>query len=328
MSEEFANSKLADMEAEADRLHAELYAQKDKSETPEQKPEATAEAETVEEAIEEDTVDEETQPETEAEQPQAEESGKDETEETEAETEQDSKSAETDQLTIQNAEKRIKDAQRRMTKATQETASLRRENDTLRQRVTDLAGEVATLKTQVMAPAATDADLARLTEEYPDLAKPLLGQIHRLQSELEGFKSQANEMRNHSQVDAQERAKLEHQNAILAVHPDAFEVAQTESFREWLDAQPSYMRQVVEKGSSEDVVDLLNSYKDTLVKPKPVTQTLEQAREIAEPKTRSTKPKPEGRKNWSRAEIDAMSPTEYLKHELEIDQALKEGRVI
>ena len=324
MSEEFANSKLADMEAEADRLHAELYAQKEESETPQQESEAAA----VEEVIEKDTVDEEAQPESEAEQPQADETGNDETEQTEAEAEQDAKPADDDQLTIQNAEKRIKDAQRRMTKATQETASLRRENDTLRQRVTDLAGEVATLKTQVMAPAATDADLARLTEEYPDLAKPLLGQIHRLQSELEGFKSQANEMRNHSQVDAQERAKFEHQNAILAVHPDAFEVAQTESFREWLDAQPSYMRQVVEKGSSEDVVDLLNSYKDTLAKPKQVTQTLEQAREIAEPKTRSTKPKPEGRKNWSRAEIDAMSPTEYLKHELEIDQALKEGRVI
>lgn len=324
MSEEFANSKLADMEAEADRLHAEVYAQKEESETPQQESEAAA----VEEVIEKDTVDEEAQPESEAEQPQADETGNDETEQTEAEAEQDAKPADDDQLTIQNAEKRIKDAQRRMTKATQETASLRRENDTLRQRVTDLAGEVATLKTQVMAPAATDADLARLTEEYPDLAKPLLGQIHRLQSELEGFKSEANEMRNHSQVDAQERARLEHQNAILAVHPDAFEVAQTESFREWLDAQPSYMRQVVEKGSSEDVVDLLNSYKDTLVKPKPVTQTLEQAREIAEPKTRSTKPKPEGRKNWSRAEIDAMSPTEYLKHEPEIDQALKEGRVI
>ena len=324
MSEEFADSKLADMEAEADRLHAELYAQKEESETPKQEPEADA----VDEALEEDTVNEEAHPESEAEQPQADDTGNDETEQSETKAEQDAKPEDDDQLTIQNAEKRIKDAQRRMTKATQETASLRRENDTLRQRVTDLAGEVATLKTQVTAPTATDADLARLTEEYPDLAKPLIGQIHRLQSELEGFKSQTNEMRNHSQVDAQDRAKLEHQNAILAVHPDAFGVAQTESFREWLDAQPSYMRQVVEKGSSEDVVDLLISYKETLVKPKPLTQTLEQAREIAEPKTRSTKPKPEGRKNWSRAEIDAMSPTEYLKHELEIDQALKEGRVI
>lgn len=324
MSDQFANSKLADMEAEADRLHAELYAQKEETDAPKQEPEA----EQVEEVIEEDTVDEEAQSESESEQPQEEESDNDETEETEAEAEQDAKPAEDDQLTIQNAVKRIKDAQRRMTKATQEAASLRRENDTLRQRVTDLAGEVATLKAQVTAPTTTDADLARLTEEYPDLAKPLIGQIHRLQSELEGFKSQTVEMRNHSQVDAQQRAKLEHQNAILAVHPDAFEIAGTESFREWLDAQPSYIRQVVEKGSSEDVVDLLHSYKDTLVKPEPVKQTLEQAREIAEPKTRSTKPKPEGRKNWSRAEIDAMSPSEYLKYEADIDLALREGRVI
>mgnify|MGYP003324971746 CR=1 FL=1 len=324
MSDQFANSKLADMEAEADRLHAELYAQKEETDAPKQEPEA----EQVEEVIEEDTVDEEAQSESESEQPQEEESDNDETEETEAEAEQDAKPAEDDQLTIQNAVKRIKDAQRRMTKATQEAASLRRENDTLRQRVTDLAGEVATLKAQVTAPTTTDADLARLTEEYPDLAKPLIGQIHRLQSELEGFKSQTVEMRNHSQVDAQQRAKLEHQNAILAVHPDAFEIAGTESFREWLDAQPSYIRQVVEKGSSEDVVDLLHSYKDTLVKPEPVKQTLEQARKIAEPKTRSTKPKPEGRKNWSRAEIDAMSPSEYLKYEADIDLALREGRVI
>lgn len=324
MSDQFANSKLADMEAEADRLHAELYAQKEDAEAPEQSPETDE----VEEVIAEDTVDEDSQPEPESEQPQEEESGKDETEETEAEVEQDAKPAQDQQLTIENAEKRIKDAQRRMTKATQEAASLRRENDTLRQRVTDLAGEVATLKAQVTAPTTTDADLARLTEEYPDLAKPLIGQIHRLQSELEGFKSQANEMRNHSELDAQERSKLEHQNAILAVHPDAFEIAGTESFRGWLDAQPSYIRQVVETGSSEGVVELLHAYKDSLVKPEPVKQTLEQAREIAEPKTRSTKPKPEGRKTWSRSEIDGMSPTEFLKYEAEIDLALKEGRVI
>lgn len=323
MSEEFANSKLADMEAEADRLHAEMYAQKEETETPEKEPEAEAS----EEVIDEESVEVESQPESEAEQPQVEESGNDEAAETDAEAEQDAQPAEDEQAIIQNADKRIKDAQRRMTKATQEAAALRRENDTLRQRATDLAGKVATLEAQVVAPTTTDADLARLTEEYPDLAKPLIGQIHRLQSELEGFKSETTEMRNHSEVDAQERARLEHQNAILAVHPDAYELASTEPFREWLDAQPSYIRQVVEKGSSEDVVDLLHSYKDTLVTRKPVKQTLEAAREIAEPKTRSTKPKPEGRKTWSRAEIDAMSPSEYLAIEKELDSALLEGRV-
>lgn len=315
MSSEIAKSKLVDMEAEADRLHAEMYAATDDVETPE-----------VLEQTDPDTVDAESSLETEADQPAAEELKSESVDE--PATEESSDDSEPDSETaLQSAEKRIKDAQRRMTKATQEAASLRRENDTLRDRLTTLSGEVGQLKAQTRNPEVSNEDLNHLKEEYPDLANPLIAKLNELQAELAGFKSQSEEMRNHSQTDATERARLEHQNAILSVHPDAFELAQTDPFRSWLEDQPAYKRQVVEAGSSEDVVDLLNEFKSNLVPKKPA-QTLDQAKEIAEPKTRSVKAKPEGKKTWTAKEIHAMPLSDYVLAEKEIDQAWREGRVI
>lgn len=321
MSSQFENSKLAEMEAEADRLHAELYAQKEETEAPE---EAVAEEEVAET---EDTAEEEAQPESEAEQPAEDETGNDEVQDPEPETKQEAKPSEEDELTIQNADKRIKDAQRRMTKATQEAAALRRENDELRTAVTDLKGEVAKLKAVAQAPETTDGDLARLQEEYPDLAKPLIAEIQKLRAEQQGTRAEQEELRKQAQNDQQQRSALEHQEAILAVHADAFDLASRVDFQEWLADQPSYKRQVVESGTAEDVIDLLSEFKGTLAPPPP-QPTLEQAKEIAEPKTRSTKAKPQGKKTWTRSEINAMSPAEYLKNEAEIDRALAEGRVI
>lgn len=52
----------------------------------------------------------------------------------------------------------------------------------------------------------------------------------------------------------------------------------------------------------------------------------------SEPKAPDAKPKqsqvkPDAKKTWTRAEIAKMSQKEYLKHEKEIDKALKEGRI-
>lgn len=319
MSAQFENSKLAEMEAEADRLHAEMYAQKEESEAPE--------AEEVVEAEAEDTAEEESQPEEVSEQPEEANEGNDEVQEPEQAEKQEATSSEEDELTVKNAEKRIKDAQRRMTKATQEASQLRKENEYLRTEVTNLKGEVAKLQAVSKAPEATDADLARLQEEYPDLAKPLIAEIHKLRADQEGSRAQQEELRRQAQADSQQRSALEHQEAILSVHPDAFDLAGRNDFQEWLADQPSYKRHVVEAGSAEDVIDLLNEYKSSLA-PTSSQPTLEQAKEIAEPKTRSTKAKPQGKKTWTRQEINSMSPAEYLKHEVEIDRALAEGRVI
>ena len=324
MSEQFANSKLADMEAEADRLHAEMYAQKDeaKAPEPETEPEAVQEGE--------ETVEVEAQPDTESEQPVEEESGNDETQEATEKAEsttEASDDAEQDALTVKNADKRIKDAQRRMTKATQEAAQLRRDNESLRDKVTSLSGEVAKLKAITQAPTATDADLARLQEEYPDLAKPLIAQLHSLKAEQESAKAQQEELRKHAQTDQAKQSEIEHREAISAVHPDAWQLAGQVDFREWLADQPSYKRAVVETGSAEDVIDLLHEYKATLAPPPP-KPTLETAKEIAEPTTRSTKAKPQGKKTWTRAEIDQMSMQEFIDLQPQIDEALKNGRVI
>lgn len=63
-------------------------------------------------------------------------------------------------------------------------------------------------------------------------------------------------------------AYQEHINAITAVHPDAGQIVNSAEFTNWVKSQPSYIQpsivNVVEQGSSEQVNELLTSYKTSI----------------------------------------------------------------
>jgi hypothetical protein len=83
-------------------------------------------------------------------------------------------------------------------------------------------------------------------------------------------------------------------------------------------------RVAIQRGSAVDIIDVLDKYK------KAVGETrLQAAREVANPatpkaRTQPTKTKP----TFTRKQIDAMTPQEFLANEAAIDQAVAEGRVI
>lgn len=62
-----------------------------------------------------------------------------------------------------------------------------------------------------------------------------------------------------------ESATDEHFNAIAKAHPDVESVAQSEELREWIDAQPSFVRDgyraVIEQGTAAQVIETLNAFK-------------------------------------------------------------------
>lgn len=236
-------------------------------------------------------------------------------------------------LTLKNAEERIRNAQARMHKAAREASETRKEISTLNDQIQILKGELealerqnATHKSEVTGDERVDS-LDELVGEYPDIAGPLVRQIRVLQQSL--------------QADQEQRAKADadaiHYQKILKAHPDAYEIRDSDDFLGWLERQPPLFRRAFDQGASEDVIHLLNSYKQAVgqiaeqpeahINTKP--KRLEEGRKIADPPTpRSRRPvQTLGRPRFTREQIASMSPSEFEKHEEEIDLAVREGRV-
>ncbi len=237
-------------------------------------------------------------------------------------------------LTLKNAEERIRNAQARMHKASQEASETRKEISTLNDQIQTLKGEIEALQRQSSAPQSSSErsdesgdPLDELIGEYPDIAGPLVRQIRVLQQSL--------------QADQEQRARADadaiHYQKILKAHPDAYEIRDSDDFQGWLERQPPLFRRAFDQGASEDVIHLLGSYKQAVGQvagqPEPHIDTkpkrLEEGRKIADPPTpRSRRPvQTLGRPRFTREQIAKMSPSEFEKHEEEIDAAVREGRV-
>jgi len=72
-------------------------------------------------------------------------------------------------------------------------------------------------------------------------------------------------------------AEQAHFSAIEAVHPDVESIAQSESFAKWIDTQPSFARDryqdVIAKGTAEQVIEALNTYKAATEKLTPTAKS-------------------------------------------------------
>ncbi|EIM39977.1 hypothetical protein HADU_03933 [Acinetobacter sp. HA] len=59
-----------------------------------------------------------------------------------------------------------------------------------------------------------------------------------------------------------------HYDAILKVHPDAYEIAKQTKFYDWINSQPvdwkNYYSNVIESGTTDQVIELLNDYKNNI----------------------------------------------------------------
>lgn len=91
-------------------------------------------------------------------------------------------------------------------------------------------------------------------------------------------------------------AEETHFATIEAVHPDVESVAQSAEFREWIDKQPSFVRDgykaVISQGTAEQVIEALNTYKAANVKlaPTPAKVSVEAAAQAAIAKAKEAPP--------------------------------------
>jgi len=73
----------------------------------------------------------------------------------------------------------------------------------------------------------------------------------------------------------QQSAQQAHESAILAKHPDAHQAIESSEFRQWLQALPSFSQNavmnVIHQGTTEQVVEMLDTFKSSLPKTESTT---------------------------------------------------------
>jgi DNA repair exonuclease SbcCD ATPase subunit len=224
---------------------------------------------------------------------------------------------------LEKAEKAMKGAQARMTKATQEAADLRKLNADLMQAVGDLKGQLEERQKD-------NEQLAKIREEYPDIAGPLLDELSRTQAEVSSTKEALAAEERRRQEAVQVQAQAEHFDRIRAVHPDVDQLIETADWINWLEVQDASTQQWIERGSSNDVNAVLYRFKaDMGMKPPtPQEQALEKARKVAEPKMPKTrKPNTGGKKTWTVEEIKRMPNKDFERYQGEILKAMEQGAI-
>jgi len=218
---------------------------------------------------------------------------------------------------------RYRNAQAAMTKAQQRAAQLEQEVHDVRR----LNDELRAGRTETQTAASADeaeVSVQKALEEYPEIVGPILARMKSLEATVQSTSQQAADREKQIATDA-------HLNAIREKHSDVDDIAGDPEFHGWVSRQTGTWQRVAQNGSAEEVIELLDRYKEAMgLDAPPQRETpLERARKVAEPTLpRSRKPDPNANKRiWTRREISQLSLDQYEAKRDEIDRAYLEGRV-
>lgn len=93
-----------------------------------------------------------------------------------------------------------------------------------------------------------------------------------------------------------------HYSIIAAKHPDVLDISGSDDFLGWVERQPPKTRRVVQSGTAEEVIEVLDEYKAAVG---------------------LTRQKP----SFTRQQIKNMPMEEFQRREAEIDAAVKAGAI-
>lgn len=142
--------------------------------------------------------------------------------------------------------------------AQQRLQSLEHDSRSNRGRVGALQREVDTLKKQLAASTkaagstgqdqdATDADIRRLQEEYPEVARPVLKELSSLRTQLSEALTRLDQ-RDSTEAQAQRDQALDREEqALTQMHPDWMQVTGNPAFTKWLETQPRYVVEAIQR---------------------------------------------------------------------------------
>lgn len=239
------------------------------------------------------------------------------------ESSEESQAQHQDDDVINKLEKRIADGQRKITQISQENSELRRQLDALTR-------ENEHLKQQQAAEPKQDAysSLDELSDEY-EMMEPVVAQLKAKDEQIAQMQQQLEQLAQGSQETQQQM----HFNMIRSAHPDAEQIATSDSFQVYLaqkdsenDGSSPLASQIVQSGTAVEIIQLLSDYKQSQqVKPRPTN--IEAARQAVTPKPKSQVVRPQSKPTFTREQIAAMSPAEFKANEEAIMDAMASGRI-
>ncbi|WP_395452851.1 hypothetical protein ACHMW5_02345 [Azospirillum melinis] len=142
--------------------------------------------------------------------------------------------------------------------AQQRLQSLEHDSRSNRGRVGALQREVDTLKKQLAASTkaagstgqdqeTADADIRRLQEEYPEVARPVLKELSSLRTQLSQALTRLDQ-RDSTEAQAQRDQALDREEqALTQMHPDWMQVTGNPAFTKWLETQPRYVVEAIQR---------------------------------------------------------------------------------
>jgi hypothetical protein len=115
-----------------------------------------------------------------------------------------------------------------------------------------------------------NADIAKLREDWPEVAVPVEGLLAKQQAQIRALQEQIARMAPTTEQLEQERQRQAHIGAITEAHPDAMDIVNSKEFADWRESLPDVallrlsknaFDQIVRGGTTESVIALLDEFK-------------------------------------------------------------------
>lgn len=115
---------------------------------------------------------------------------------------------------------------------------------------------------QEQSPAGmSPAEWETLKEDFPEIAAAMESRLSVINQQYESKISRLEQQIQPMQQQAQQQYKNAQYQILESQHPDWKTVAQTPEFRQWIDAQPSAVVQLMESDEAADAAYLIGTYK-------------------------------------------------------------------
>ena len=196
--------------------------------------------------------------------------------------------------------------------------------------------EVHTLRTQLeqsakqIVPPKSKEELEAWKKEYPDVYQMVETiAIDKADNRAKEIEDKYQNLQSQQEQVAQEKAEVE----LLKLHPDFQEIRSKDEFHEWATKQDPVIQDWLYENKANAqlagrAIDLYKMDKGvSKLSKKQETAVKKEAAKAITKTAKATETELPKKKVWSNSEIAKMNTREYAKHEEEIDNAIKEGRI-
>lgn len=217
---------------------------------------------------------------------------------------------------------------------TREEKTYKKRYDDLRRHQNKLVEQVKTLEAKVNDPASfaaptTEEELEAWKEKYPDVAN-IVSTLAK--KEAQAMYNAADERLSRLDEIAEQADRAKAEAEIRAIHSDFDELKESDTFHDWVDVQPKWVKDALYVNSDDPasvarVIDLYKADNNIVNKGKKASAK-KAAAAIVTKKGRTSVDAEESNGRITESDVNKMSAAEYEKRSDEIMEAIRGGRFV